>query len=95
MNGLYWESETHEWFHDKDGTRYAQKESPSLGGASKNDALKNIYCFVVRDKATGEYNRVVMDSKTNSIIYDTKVLENMAVFIDKLKLLKQHESTEE
>ena len=47
VDGLYWESETHEWFHDKIGTNYAQTDN----GLNK-DALKNIYCFVTRDKET-------------------------------------------
>lgn len=25
-DGLYFESETHEWFHDKSSTRYARKK---------------------------------------------------------------------
>jgi hypothetical protein len=84
MDGLYWESDTHEWFHDKTSTQYAQSDN----GLHK-DALPNIYCFVVRDKATGEYNRVVMDSKSNEVIYDTKVLEEVGFFIDKLKIQKR------
>lgn len=84
MDGLYWESETHEWFHDKTSTQYAQSDN----GLNK-DALSNIHCFVVREKTTGEYNRVVMDAKTNEIIYETKVLEDMGFFIDKLKVAKR------
>lgn len=84
MDGLYWESETHEWFHDKTSTQYAQTDN----GLNK-DALPNIHCFVVREKATGEYNRVAMDAKTNEIIYSTKVLEDMGFFIDKLKVAKR------
>lgn len=84
MDGLYWESESHEWFHDKTSTQYAQSDS----GLHK-DALKNIYCFVTRNKETGEYDRIIMDSKTNEIIYDTKVLEEMAAEIDKLKVMKR------
>ena len=84
VDGLYWESETHEWFHDKIGTNYAQTDN----GLNK-DALKNIYCFVTRDKETGEYDRVVMDSKTNEIIYDSKSIEEVGFFIDKLKVMKR------
>ena len=84
MDGLYWESETHEWFHDKTSTQYAQTDN----GLNK-DALPNIHCFVIREKNTGEYNRVAMDSKTNEVIYDTKVLEDMGFFIDKLKIAKR------
>ena len=83
-DGLYYESETHEWFHDKSSTRYAQTDN----GLNK-DALKNIYCFVVRDKATGEYNRVMMDSNSNQVIYDTKSLEVLAYEIDKMKVMKR------
>lgn len=84
MDGLYWESETHEWFHDKTNTQYAQTDN----GLNK-DALKNIYCFVTRNKETGEYDRVMMDSKTNEVIFDTKSLEVMAYEIDKLKVMKR------
>lgn len=84
MDGLYWESETHEWFHDKTSTTYAQTNS----GLHK-DALKNIYCFVTRNKQTGEYDRVMMDSKTNEVIFDTKVLEDLGAAIDRLKIAKR------
>lgn len=84
IDGLYWESETHEWFHDKTSTQYAQSDN----GLNK-DALPQIHCFVVRDKSTGEYNRVVMDSKLNDYIYSTKSLEDLGFFIDKLKIAKR------
>jgi len=84
MDGLYFESETHEWFHDKSSTNYAQTDN----GLNK-DALKNIYCFVTRNKQTGEYDRVMMDSKTNEVIFDTKELEVMAFEIDKMKVAKR------
>lgn len=84
MDGLYWESETHEWFHDKTSTQYAQSDN----GLNK-DALKNIYCFVTRNKETGEYDRVMMDSKTNQVIFDTKSLEELSYEIDKLKVMKR------
>jgi hypothetical protein len=84
MDGLYWESDTHEWFHDKISTNYAQTDN----GLNK-DALKNIFCFVTRNKETGEYDRVMMDSKTNEVIFDTKSLEDMGFEIDKLKVQKR------
>lgn len=86
MDGIFWQSETHEWFHDKTSTQYARTDN----GLNK-DALPNIFCFVVRNKETGEYDRVAMDSKTNEIIYSTKGLEDLAFFIDKLKVLKRYE----
>lgn len=87
LDGLYWESDTHEWFHDKTSTHYAQSDN----GLNK-DALPYIYCFVTRSKETGEYDRVVMDSRTNEIIYDSKVLEQIAFFIDTLKVEKRFNS---
>jgi len=84
IDGLYFESETHEWFHDKTSTQYAQSDN----GLHK-DALKNIFCFVTRNKETGEYDRVMMDSKTNEVIFDTKELEVMGFEIDKLKVMKR------
>lgn len=83
MDGLYWESETHEWFHDKTSTDYARSEG------IYGDALPHIICFVVRDKQTGEYDRVMMDSTTNKILYDTKVLEDLGAAIDRLKITKR------
>lgn len=84
MDGLYWESETHEWFHDKTSTTYAQTNS-----GLNDDALPHILCFVTRNKETGEYDRVMMDAKTNQIIYDTKVLEDLGAAIDRLKIAKR------
>ena len=84
QDGLYFESETHEWFHDKTSTNYAQTDN----GLHK-DALKNIFCFVTRNKETGEYDRVMMDSKTNEIIFDTKQLEAMGFEIDRMKVMKR------
>jgi hypothetical protein len=83
-DGLYFESDTHEWFHDKSSTNYAQTDN----GLNK-DALKNIHCFVTRNKATGEYDRVMMDSKTNQVIFDTKSVEQMAFEIDRMKVMKR------
>ena len=86
-DGLYFESETHEWFNDKISTNYARKKSISSSG-EQNDFL-DIVCFVVRDKATGEYNRLIMDVPTNEIIYETKSLEDLGFQIDKLKVIKR------
>jgi hypothetical protein len=83
-DGLYWESDTHEWFHDKISTRYARTDT----GLNK-DALKNIYCFITRNKQTGEYDRVMMDSDTQQVIYDTKSLEELSYEIDKMKIAKR------
>ena len=82
-DGLYWESETHEWFHDKTSTNYAHTSG------IHDDALPHILCFVTRNKETGEYDRVMMDARTNQIIYDTKVLEDMGGAIDRLKISKR------
>jgi len=84
MDGLYWESETHEWFNDKIATGYAQKDS-----GLNNDALKNIFCFILRNKETGEYDRVVMDSVENEIVYTSKSVEDIGGFIDRLKISKR------
>lgn len=81
MDGLYFESDTHEWFHDKTSTQYAQTDN----GLNK-DALKNIYCFITRNKDTGEYDRVMMDSNTQQVIFDTKSIEEMGFEIDKMKI---------
>lgn len=84
IGGLSWESESHEWFADNSSTFYAQDDD----GLHK-DALKNIICFVVRNKDNGEYDRVVMDSKKNEIIYDSKSLGEIGSFIAKLKVQKR------
>jgi len=87
-DGLYWESDTHEWFHDKSTTSYAQKNQ-FCGTTEMKDSLTNIYCFIVRDKNNGEYNYVILDSKKNEVIYDSKKLEDLAFYIDKLKIEKR------
>lgn len=87
-DGLFWESETHEWFHDKISTDYAQKKSVLWGSGEQNDSL-DAACFVVRNKETGEYDRVMMDRKTNEVIFDTKSLEELGYHIDKLKVAKR------
>ena len=89
-DGLYFESETHEWFHDKSSTRYAQTDN----GLFK-DALPNIHCFVTRNKETGDYDRVMMDSITNEVIFSTKGLEDLSFQIDKMKLDKRYEEDKE
>jgi hypothetical protein len=86
IDGLYFESDTHEWFHDKISTNYAQKDSGLI-----KDKLPNIYCFIVRDKKTGQYDRVVMDSTKNEVIFDSKSIEEIGGFIDKLKVQKRFE----
>jgi len=88
LDGLYFESETHEWFHDKISTQHAHKKSVLWGSGEQDDAL-NVFCFVVRNKETGEYDRVVLDGETNEIIYETKGIEDLGFFIDKLKLVKR------
>lgn len=90
MDGLFWESETHEWFHDKIGTNYAKKKSVLSGVGEVEDAL-DIVCFVIRNKETGEYDRVLMDRKTNEVIFSTKSIEDMGFYIDKLKVIKRFE----
>ena len=87
-DGLYYESETHEWFHDKISTRYARKKSILWGSGEQNDSL-NVACFVVRNKETGEYDRVMMDVETNQIIYTTKSIDAMGSEIDKMKVIKR------
>jgi hypothetical protein len=88
MDGLYWESETHEWFHDKISTQYAGKKSVLWGSGEQDDAL-NVVCFVIRNKETGEYDRVMMDKDKEEIIFDTKSLEAMGYEIDRMKVIKR------
>ena len=56
MDGLFWESETHEWFNDKISTQHARKNSVLWGSGEQKDAL-NVMCFVVRNKETGENHK--------------------------------------
>jgi hypothetical protein len=90
MDGLFWESETHEWFNDKISTQHARKKSVLWESGEQGDSL-DVVCFVVRNKETGEYDRVVMDRETEEIIYETKSLEDLGYFIDKLKVKKRFE----
>lgn len=87
-DGLYWEPETHEWFHDKTSTRHAVDRSVLWGSGEQNDSLK-VACFIVRNKETGEYDRVMLDVDKNEIIFETKSLEEMTFEIDKLKVIKR------
>jgi hypothetical protein len=87
---LFWESETHEWFNDKISTQHTHNKSILWGSGEQNDRLQ-IVCFVVRNKETGEYDRVVMDKSINQIIYETKSLEDLAFFIDRMKISKRFE----
>lgn len=82
MDGLAAKTETHEWFHDKISTRYARDED-------SNGVSLNIACFVVRNIESGEYDRVIMDAGTNEVLFDSKSMEEIAFFIDRLKIMKQ------
>jgi hypothetical protein len=93
-DGLFWQSETHEWFNDKISTQYARKKSVLWGSGEQDDSL-NVMCFVVRNKETGEYDRVMMDKEKNEIIYETKSLEDLGYHIDRLKTLKRFSDAEE
>lgn len=90
---LFHESETHEWFIDEISTRYARKNSISPRGDDNNDGV-DVVCFIVRDKSTGDYERVIVDRETNEPIYSTLCLEQMAFQIDKLKLFKRFKNEE-
>jgi len=46
-------------------------------------------CFVIRNKETGEYDRVMMDKDKEEIIFDTKSLEAMGYEIDRMKVIKR------
>ena len=82
LDGLAFTSDTHEWFHDKVGTSSCQNED-------KNGIkLPNLMCFVLRNLKTGEYDRVILDAKKNEIIYDTKSLEELGFYINKMKIVK-------
>jgi hypothetical protein len=88
MDGLFWESETHEWFHDKSSTQYARKNSVLWGSGEQKDAL-DVACFVVRNKETGEYNRVMVDRERQEVVFETKSLEAMGYEIDRMKVQKR------
>lgn len=91
MDGLFWESETHEWFNDKIGTNHARKKSVLWGSGEQEDSL-DMMCFVVRNKETGEYDRVLMDKESNEVVYSTKSIEDMGYHIDRLKVLKRFDT---
>jgi hypothetical protein len=87
-DGLFFESETHEWFHDKISTNHVRKKSVLPGSGEQDDAL-DVACFVLRNKETGEYDRVMLDRKKEEIIFETKSLEQLSYHIDKLKTFKR------
>jgi len=88
MDGLFWESESHEWFHDKISTQNARKNSVLWGSGEQSDNL-DVMCFVIRNKETGEYDRVILDKEKNEVIFETKSLEEMGYEIDKMKVIKR------
>jgi hypothetical protein len=94
MDGLFWESETHEWFNDRISTQYARKNSVLWGSGEQKDGL-NVMCFFVRNKETGEYDRVMMDKGKNEVIFETKSLEAMGYEIDRMKIQKRFEDAKE
>lgn len=87
MDGLFHESDTHEWYHDHISTQYARKSSLDSYGQCKNDNL-DVVCFIVRTKETGEYNRVVVDVESNKPIFDSQNAEEVHFFLSKMKLKK-------
>jgi hypothetical protein len=91
MDGLYWESETHEWFRDKLNTQKLHKASR---GAYLEDELPNLYCFCVRDKETGEYTRVIIDKLTQTPILEAESYMEMASKIDMIKVTRRFEVSE-
>ena len=92
MGGLVFETDTHEWFNDKPITNYARENSIAANGRDMKDKL-DIVGFVVRDKQNGEYDRVLVNKKTNEPIYDSKSMEDILGYIDRLKILKRFKNT--
>jgi hypothetical protein len=86
-DGLYWESDTHEWFHDKSTTRYCRDEDV-------HGTKLEWVALIVRDKSTGEYSRVLMDIATNELLREDTSLEAQAVFIDMMKAIKRFDEDE-
>ena len=63
MGGLAHKTDTHEWYNDTIGTIQAQREDRNFV------RLLHITCYVVRNIKTGEYDRVVMDTKKTKITF--------------------------
>jgi|LakMenEpi03Aug12_release.lakeMendotaPanAssembly.Ray.scaffolds.fasta_scaffold259183_2 hypothetical protein len=89
MDGLFWESETHEWFRDRLNTQKLHKNSVGGGGVSLDDELPNMFCFNVRDKKTGIYERVVIDGVTQEVVLVAEGYMKMAFEIDKWKISRR------
>ena len=81
-DGLFQETETHEWFLDKSSTQYARQEN--LQGVK----LENIVAYVTRDKSSGQYERVLVDNNVPEVIYASLKLEDIGARIDMLKAVK-------
>lgn len=86
-DGLFWESETHEWFNDTIATEYAQKITYWADKQGKDNSLA-VMAFVVRNKENGEYERVLVDKVSNKVIHSAQSIEAMGTYIDLLKLNK-------
>ena len=86
--GLILEDDKFEWFLDKTSTQYARMKD------SFDVALSKVSCYVVRDKKTGDYNRVVVDEESNQAVHETDSLESIGFFIDKLKIIERFNKEE-
>jgi len=86
QGGLVLDNDEFEWFLDKTTTQYAHQEN--VNGIS----LKNLTAYVVRDKNSGGYSRVLVDNESRQAIHETSSLEGMGAYIDGLKACKWFDS---
>lgn len=72
------------WWKDQDITDWAQK--PDQFGT----VLPEVYGFFIQEIG-GRKTRVLINNTTHAIIYESQLLEAVAVYIDVLKLVKRDE----
>ena len=85
----YWINEENGvmWYADDDLTNYCNEENVNGHGPL------NATCFIVAEMVEGEIKpitRILIDRKTNKILYDNISIETMAFKIDILRLAKSY-----
>lgn len=82
--GLLAETETHEWFSDKIVTDLLRSNTAKEG----DNSIKNLIGCVVREKSTGRYSHVLLDTAKNEVVYENGNIEAMGVYCDIMKVSK-------
>ena len=72
-----------EWWFDESATKWAHEDMPVPGVKG----VKNLIVFILRQDGK-PLTRIVMDAKTNEVIYENQSLEGIACWLDVYKATK-------